>query len=206
MKKIGKQSIEFNNCYIRTTSTVAGKLEKEGPIGNFFDKTYNDNYCSEKSWEKAEMKLMNDSIDIALKKSNLEESSIDLIVGGDLNNQIVIGNYVLKKYQFPYLGIYAACSTMTEGLIVGSTFIDNNYGENVMVTTSSHNSTSERQFRNPTEYGGQKSCTTTFTATGAVTTMLTNQKTEIKIAKATIGNIVDSTTLDSCDMGRLCGP
>lgn len=206
MKKIGKQSIEFNNCYIRTTSTVAGKLEKEGPIGNFFDKTYNDNYCSEKSWEKAEMKLMTDSIDIALKKSNLEESSIDLIVGGDLNNQIVIGNYVLKKYQFPYLGIYAACSTMTEGLIVGSTFIDNNYGENVMVTTSSHNSTSERQFRNPTEYGGQKSCTTTFTATGAVTTMLTNQKTEIKIAKATIGNIVDSTTLDSCDMGRLMAP
>ena len=72
MRRVGKQSIEFNNCYVRTTSTVSGKLEKEGPLGNYFDKTYNDNYCDEKSWEKAEMKLMSDSIDIALKKSILK--------------------------------------------------------------------------------------------------------------------------------------
>lgn len=206
MRRVGKQSIEFNNCYVRTTSTVSGKLEKEGPLGNYFDKTYNDNYCDEKSWEKAEMKLMSDSIDIALKKSILKTNDIDLIITGDLNNQIVIGNYVLKKYPFPYLGIYSACSTLTEGLIIGSTFIDNYYGEYVMVSTSSHNSTSERQFRNPTEYGGQKSCTTTFTATGAASCLLTSRKTEIKIARATIGNIVDSTTLDSCDMGRLMAP
>lgn len=206
MRKIGKQSIEFNNCFIQATSTVSGSLEKEGPIGNYFDKTYNDNYCGEKSWEKAEMKLMEDSINIALEKSLLSEKDIDLIISGDLNNQIVIGNYVLKKYSFPYLGIYSACSTLTEGLIIGSTFIDSDFGDYVMVATSSHNSTSERQFRNPTEYGGQKSCTTTFTATGAAACILTNQKAEIKVTKATIGNIVDSTTLDSCDMGRLMAP
>lgn len=206
MKKYGKQSLEFEKTYILTTSTITGKIEKEGPITSYFDKSYNDNYCDEKSWEKAEMHLVMDSINIALRKAMLKECDIDLIISGDLNNQIVISNYVLKNYSFPYFGIYSACSTFTQGLIVGSTYIDNGYGENILVTSSSHNATSERQFRNPTEYGGQKSCTTTFTATAAAAALLTNKKTKIKITKATIGNIVDSTSLDQTDMGRIMAP
>lgn len=202
MKKIGKQSIRFDNAYIESTSTVAGKLEKNGPLGSYFDKTYDNNYCNTKSWEKAEMQLFDDSINILLNKSKKNTDDINLFIGGDLNNQIVISNYVLKKYPFPHLGIYSACSTITEGLILGSICIDSGFN-NIIVGTSSHNSTSERQFRNPTEYGGQKNLTTTFTSTGGVCALLTNKKNAIKITKATIGKVNDSTMLDSSDMGRV---
>ena len=205
MRKINENSLIFENTYILATSTIAGKLEKNGPLGNYFDKTYDDNHCGLKSWEKAEMRLFEDAINILLDKTNLKEKDISLVIGGDLNNQIVINNYVLKKYDIPFLGIYAACSTITEGLIIGSICVDSKL-ENIIVATSSHNSTSERQFRNPTEYGGQKNNTTTFTATGGVATLITSKKTRIKITKATIGKVIDSTLLDPCDMGRVMAP
>lgn len=205
MKKIGKQSLAFENTYVLNTSTVAGKLEKEGPLGKYFDKTYDDNYCNKKSWEKAEMILLEDAINKVAEKANISLNDVSLFVGGDLNNQIVINNYVLKKYPFSHLGIYSACSTLTEGILVGSTFVDSGFN-NVIVGTSSHNSTSERQFRNPTEYGGQKSNTTTFTATGAGSLLLTSTKTKVRITKATIGKVIDSTLLDACDMGRVMAP
>ena len=202
MKKIGKQSLRFDNAYIESTSTVAGKLEKEGPLGAYFDKTYSNNYCNMKSWEKAEMKLFDDSINVLLDKTKKKEVDISLFIGGDLNNQIVISNYVLKKYPFPHLGIYSACSTITEGLIIGSICADSGLN-NIIVGTSSHNATSERQFRNPTEYGGQKNQTTTFTATGAGCALLSNKKNTIRVTKATIGKVIDSTLLDASDMGRV---
>lgn len=206
MRKIGKQSYEFNSVYIKESATSASRLEQNGPIGSYIDKCYKDNYCDEASWEKAEMALLKSAINTLLKKVDLKEEDIELFVGGDLNNQIVINNYCLKSYPFPLLGIYSACSTFTEGLIIGSSFVDNSKTDNVIVATSSHNSTSERQFRNPTEYGGQKSATTTFTATGAGCCLLTNNKTKIKVTKATIGRITDSTMLDSTDMGRVMAP
>lgn len=206
MVRVKKESLIFDNVYIKATSTVSGHLEQEGPLGGFIDKAFDDNYCHTKSWEKAEMRLLEESIDLLFEKSNLEHNDIDLFIGGDLNNQIVINNYVLKKYAIPHLGIYSACATLCEGLILGSTFIDTKEYDNIIVSTSSHNSTSERQFRNPTEYGGQKSDTTTFTATGSGSCLLTSEKTNIKITKATIGKIIDSTLLDASDMGRAMAP
>ncbi len=206
MIKVKNESIIFENVYIKTTSTISGHLESDGPLGGFIDKSFDDNYCNAKSWEKAEMTLLEESINLLLKKSNLDNSDVELFIGGDLNNQIVINNYVLKKYAFPHLGIYSACATLCEGLILGSTFIDTREYDNIIVSTSSHNSTSERQFRNPTEYGGQKSNTTTFTATGCGSCLLTSAPTNIKITKATIGRIIDSTLLDASDMGRAMAP
>ena len=206
MIKIGKESYLFDNVYIKTTSTISGKLEQLGPVGGFIDKCFSNNYCNAKSWEKAEMELLDSAVKLVLEKGNLHHDDIDLFIGGDLNNQIVINNYVLKNYPFPLLGIYSACATLCEGLFIGATLIDNVNIDNVIVATSSHNATSERQFRNPTEYGGQKSLTTTFTTTGAGACLLTNKPTNIKITKATIGSIVDSTILDASDMGRAMAP
>ena len=206
MIKIGKESYLFDNVYIKTTSTISGKLEQLGPVGGFIDKCFSNNYCNAKTWEKAEMELLDSAVKLVLEKGNLHHDDIDLFIGGDLNNQIVINNYVLKNYPFPLLGIYSACATLCEGLFIGATLIDNVNIDNVIVATSSHNATSERQFRNPTEYGGQKSLTTTFTTTGAGACLLTNKPTNIKITKATIGSIVDSTILDASDMGRAMAP
>lgn len=206
MIRIKKESYLFENVYIKATSTVSGRLEQVGPIGGFIDECFKDNYCQEKTWEKAEMALLKRSIDIILEKSNVTEEEINLFIGGDLNNQIVINNYVLKQYAFPLLGIYSACATLCEGLFIGACFVDSTNIDNILVSTSSHNSTSERQFRNPTEYGGQKNITTTFTATGAGSCLLSNKPTNIKLTKATIGKIIDSTLLDASDMGRAMAP
>lgn len=206
MIKVGKESYLFENVYIKTTSTVSGRLEQNGPLGGFIDKCFINNYCNAKTWEKAEMNLLDSAINLVLEKGNLHPDDVNLFIGGDLNNQIVINNYVLKKYPFPLLGIYSACATLCEGLFIGATLIDTVKTDNIIVSTSSHNSTSERQFRNPTEYGGQKNITTTFTVTGSAACILTRKPTNIKITKATIGSIVDSTILDASDMGRAMAP
>lgn len=206
MRKVGKQSYIFENVFVKTTSTVSGKLEQTGPVGGFIDKCYNNNYCDAKTWEKAEIALLESAIELILEKGNISFDDVSLFISGDLNNQIAINNYLLKKYPFPHLGIYSACATLCQGIFIGSTIVDSTNTNNVLVATSSHNSTSERQFRNPTEYGGQKTHTTTFTATGAGACLLTKTPTNIKVTKATIGKVIDSTLLDPSDMGRAMAP
>ena len=101
MIKIGKESYQFSNVYIKTTATISGPLEQIGPVGGFIDECFANNYCNAKSWEKAESALLESSIELILEKSNLNKDQVNMFIGGDLNNQIAINNYVLKKYPFP---------------------------------------------------------------------------------------------------------
>lgn len=206
MKKIGTNSIEFNNVYLRSCSAVSGPKEGDGPYGKYFDYSYKNNYIDQESWEQGEIKLQQHSIDLTIEKAGMKPENIDLIVGGDLNNQLAITNYAVRSYPSPYLGVFAACSTCTESMIVASTFIDGGYGENALCVTSSHNCTSERQFRYPTEYGGQKPNSMTSTATGAGSCIISNIPSGIKISRCTIGKIVDPELMDSQDMGRAMAP
>lgn len=196
---------KFNNVYVKETSLVAGKLEKEGKLRKYYDKTYN-TYSIEKSFELSEVKMNNDAIDILLKKSNTPVEKVDLFVGGDLLNQICATCYSTKKYNKPFLGVFSACATSVESIIVASSFIENNYIKNAICTTSSHNLTSEKQFRNPTEYGYTKPKTATFTSTGAAAILLTHEKTDIKVANFTIGKIVDLNQTDPNNMGAVMAP
>lgn len=206
MGKVGKYSLEFENAFLTETTTVTGALEKQGPLGGYFDKSYQDLYCGEDSWEKAEMRLMADAIDLLLDKANLDIKDIDCILAGDLINQVVISNYVMRDLGAPYLGIYGACSTSVEGLLIGSAFIDGGFGSKIICTTSSHNATSERQFRNPTEYGGQKPPETTYTVTGAAAGLLTNIRSPIQVKRATIGRVYDPKIKNASDLGRSMAP
>lgn len=192
---------KYNNVYIENTSTVVGPYEKKGPLRDYFDKLYDDLYIGQKTWEKAEIKLHQESIDILLKKSKLKPENIDLIISGDLSNQIAISCYGASKFNIPFLGIYTACATTVEGMIIASTFIESNNYKNIIVSTSSHNLTSERQFRNPTEYGAPKPKTATFTATGGASILLTNKKTSIKVESTTLGKILDYNQKDALNMG-----
>lgn len=198
-----KRSFSFENVYLGSTAVVTGPKEFHGPLGKTFDKHYDDlevGGC--KSWERAEMKLFEDAIDICLMKEGIKINDINLIICGDLNNQIIVGNYVLKKYDVGYLGVFGACSTSIESMIIASMFIDGNNSNRILVGTSSHNATAERQFRYPTEYGGQKPPSITSTVTAAGVGIVTKEKTNIKITRATVGKVVDSTMNDSLDMGR----
>lgn len=196
-------TFKYNNVYIADTSTVVGPYEKEGPLGNYFDKCYSDLYCGAKSVEQAEIKMQKDSIDILLRKTKCSKRDLDLLISSDLLNQNIASNYSAKCYNSPFLGIYSACAGSAEGMIIGSNFIDSKQIKKAIITVSSHNLASEKQFRNPIEYGAPKEETSTFTATGAATVLLQNKKTNIKIESATIGRVVDSRCKDPNNMGAV---
>lgn len=194
-------TIKYNDVYINDTSTITGPYESHGPLKKYFDKSYEDLYFNEKTWEQAEEKIINESIDIVKEKTNKEK--IDLFIGGDLLNQIVASNYAASKLNESFIGIYAACSTSTLGLILGANFIENKLAKNVITFTSSHNNAAEKQYRYPVEYGGPKPKTTTFTSTGAAAALLSRDKKGIKIESGTIGRVVDSKSTNIFHMGAV---
>ena len=194
-------TFRFDNVYVDNTACVTGPYEKKGPLKTKFDKSYDDLYMNEKTFEDAEVRLMEESIEILLRKARRSSRDIDLIIGGDLLNQITATSYAVKKFNIPHLGIYSACSTSTEGIIIASSLIDSNYIKNAIVSTSSHNLTSEKQYRNPIEYGAPKPLSSTFTTTGGASVLLTNYKTKIKVESGTVGKICDMDQMDPNNMG-----
>ncbi len=197
-------SLKFNNVYIKDFYSIAGPLEKDGQIRKF-DATLDDYYFGEKTFEQAEIKMQQTVIDNLLFNNSLNSTDIDLLVGGDLLNQIAITNYNIKKYKIPFLGIYNACATFAEGLIISSLFLENKNAQNVITITSSHNLTAEKQFRYPVEYGSVKYATSTFTSTGSVGGLLANSG-KIKIESATIGCAIDLGCSDVNNMGAVMAP
>lgn len=207
MKLAGRQTWVFQNAiYVQSTGTAVGPMEANGPLNSFYDKTYNDLYCGEESWELAERRLMNDSIELCISKANVTKDDIDLLLAGDLLNQNVTSNYVARTQQIPFLCMFGACSTSMETLSVGSALLDGGFANRVLASTSSHNATAERQFRNPTEYGGQKPDTATFTVTGAGSILISKEKSPIKITSATVGKVMDYGVKNPYDMGSAMAP
>ncbi len=197
----------YKNVYINESATIVGPYEANGPLKDYFDKTYTkDLYFGEKSWEKAEIKLLKDSISLLLEKAKKKDSDIDLIISGDLINQISTSNYAIRDYNIPFLGVYNACASSAEALIIGANFIENKSIKNCIVAATSHNTNAEKQYRNPTEYGTPKPDYATFTVTGSATALLTNKKTKIKLTSSTIGKIIDKGTRDVNDMGAVMAP
>lgn len=199
-------TFEYDNVYINYTSTVTGKYEKEGPLNKYYDRCFDDFYIGTKTWEQSEIKMIEHSLDILFKKMNKSRSEIDLFISGDLLNQLVPSNYIASKIKIPYLGIYNACATSVEGLIIASNMIDKKQIDNAIISTSSHNNSAEKQFRYPIEYGGVKPKTTTFTVTGVASCYVSREKSDIKIESATIGTVVDMGITDVYDMGAVMAP
>lgn len=206
MKYIGKSSGLFEKIFLLSSAVVSGPKEYHGPLHEFIDYGYEDIYCGKSSWEQAEIELQKQAINIALHKSGLSKAEISCIIGGDLNNQLAITNYNLRDFPFPYFGVYSACATCTQALIIASIMIDAKFGQNIMTIASSHNATSERQFRSPTEYAGQKPNSTTSTTTGAGSAIVSKNATSIKITRFTIGKVYDAKVNDYQDMGRAMAP
>ncbi len=199
-------TFKYNNVYIKDTSTIAGPYEKKGPLKKYFDKTYNDLYFGEDSWEKAEIKLVKDSLGMIVKKIGVSKGDIDLVLGGDLLNQIAASTYGTVGYGKGFIGVYGACSSSVLEMIIAANFINSKQINNALCVVSSHNMSSEKQFRNPTEYGAPKPQSATFTATGAASVFLTNEKNDVKIDCATLGRIIDFDENDPNDMGRVMAP
>lgn len=199
-------TFKYNNVYINDTATITGPYEANGPLSKYFDKSYNDLYFNTKSWELAEIKLIEESIDILLNKIGKTKFDVDVLVSGDLLNQIVATNYAASSLGIPLIGIYGACSTSVLGLIIASNMIEAKQIKNAITSTSSHNNAAEKQFRYPVEYGGPKRKTTTFTSTGGASAYLSSNKKGIKIESATLGTVVDLGVTDVYHMGAVMAP
>ena len=146
---------------------VAGKKESEGPLGDRFDKVHDDPMLGQQSWEKAESTLQQEAVTIALDKASLPAASVDVMFSGDLLNQCIASTFGLRSLGVPHMGMYGACSTMVEALISASVFVESGAATICAAVTSSHFCSSERQFRTPLGYGGQRSPCAQWWETGA---------------------------------------
>lgn len=199
-------TFKYNNVYINEVSTITGPYEKKGPLGKYFDKSYDEFYFGEKTWEEAESHILKDSVELVLKKANKSIKDIDLFISGDLLNQITSSSFAAKDLKIPYLGIFSACASSVEGLIIGSNMIELKQVKNCICSVSSHNNAAEKQFRYPVEYGGPKPKTTTFTTTGGTSALLSSTKSNIKVDSSTIGIVQDKGIKDVYAMGAVMAP
>lgn len=191
----------FENVYICDSSATVGKKESEGPLGNRFDSYEMDEYFGCENFEEAESEMVRQNLNLLLGKANLSFNDIDLLTGGDLINQCTATSFAITDTKIPFLGLYGACSTIIEGLICASTFVNCGYASNAICFASSHFCASERQYRFPLEYGSTRTPTSQNTVTGTGAFLLSNQKTKIKIKSATIGRIIDKGVTDANNMG-----
>ena len=196
-------TFKYNNVYINEVSTITGPKEGEGPLSKFFDKSYSEYYMGSDTWEQAEVKMNTENIDLLLNKSNKSKKDVDIFISGDLLNQIVASSYAASTLNIPYMGIYSACATSTEGIIIASNMIEGGLINNSIVNVSSHNNASEKQFRYPVEYGGPKPVTQTFTVTGSASALISNKKSNIKVESATLGKCIDSGVKNVFHMGSV---
>lgn len=206
-KKNGKQTVFFESQpVIVAAASIAGALEGDGPLGQTFDQVVTDTYHGEKTWEKAEQRMMLDAMRKALEKANLQEKDIDILLAGDLLNQIITANFTARTLAIPFLGLYGACSTMCESMALGAMLIDGGFADRVLVGASSHYCTAERQYRFPTELGNQRPMTAQWTVTGAGAAVLAREGSGPVITHATIGKVVDLGQGDPQNMGAAMAP
>ena len=207
MERIGKQTIKFNTPpTILETSSIVGPKEGQGPLAKYFDQCLEDEFWGEKTWEKAESKIIRENVNTLIFKSGIPADKIDYYFAGDLLNQCISTNFGLRDLNIPFFGIFGACSTFVEGLCIGSVFIEGGGATNVLCATSSHFCSAEKQFRFPLELGNQRTPTAQWTVTGSGAALLTKNGTGPYITHITPGRIVDMGIKDANNMGAAMAP
>ena len=202
----GKQTIVFEKRPALTSyASIAGKKESEGPLGKQFDMTLDDDKWGEDCWEKSESKLQRECVRLVINKRGICESDINMIFAGDLLNQCVGAHYGLRDMRVPFFGLFGACSTFCEGMIMAAMSVDSGASERSIFVTSSHYCSAEKQFRLPLDYGGQRAPTAQWTVT-ASGSCLVEEGDGVRILGATPGRIVDMGISDAANMGIAMAP
>lgn len=200
-----KTLIFDSDVSVISAASVVGGHEHEGPIGNVFDLHDLTDRFGKKTWEKAESEMQRLAFNVALSKAKLNERDIDAIFAGDLLNQCAASSYGLVDFDVPYYGLYGACSTAAESVMLSAMAVSGGFFERCMAVTSSHNCSSERQFRTPVEYGGQRSPTAQWTVTGAGA-FVVGRGGDVRIAEGLPGVVVDKGVSDASNMGAAMAP
>ena len=203
----GKQSVVFPNFpAIEANAAIVGKKEGEGPLREDFDQITQDTKLNQASWEKAESELQKTALELALGKASLNYDDLDVLFAGDLLNQCISSSFAVRDTRIPFLGLYGACSTMAESLLLAASFVNAGYARRAGAITSSHFASAERQYRFPLGYGGQRTPTAQWTATGSGCCLLACEGEGPYITHVTTGKIVDKGVADANNMGAAMAP
>lgn len=205
--KRGRQTFILDRRPVITSwASVAGKKESEGPLAHTFDITSRDTLFGQKSWEQAEKQMQQLALETLMKKEGTTLQQIDIVFSGDLLNQCIGSSFTLRNQNVPHLGLYGACSTMAESLLMASMAVGGGFADKVVAMTSSHFASSERQYRFPLGYGGQRTPTAQWTVTGAGAAMVCSGGTGPRIESCTIGTVTDLGIKDANNMGAAMAP
>lgn len=205
--KCGRQSFRLEQLPVITAwASIAGKKESEGPISSTFDKTYSDTYFGQKTWEQGEKRMQQIALETLAKKAKMKTSDFGLVFSGDLLNQCIGSSFTLRNTGIPHLGLYGACSTMAESLLMASMAVSGGFSDKVVAMTSSHFASSERQYRFPLGYGGQRTPTAQWTVTGSGAALVCQGGKGPRIDACTIGTVTDLGIKDANNMGSAMAP
>lgn len=203
----GHQTWVFpNKPVILASAAAGGPDEAKGPLANDFDILHEDLLAGQKSWEKAEKLLLEQSCERAIDKAGLTKEQINFLLAGDLMNQIISSSFGARTLAIPYLGMFGACSTAMQSLAMASLLVDSQSADYAVAATCSHNAAAEKQYRYPTEYGSQKPQTAQWSATAAGACVVGREGNGLYVTSATIGRIVDMGLKDPFNMGAAMAP
>ena len=203
----GKQSFILPSKPVITHwASVAGKKESQGPLAESFDYTAQDTYFAQKTWEQAEKRMQQLALEILGKKSGIHKNELPLVFSGDLLNQCIGSSFSLNNTSIPHLGLYGACSTMAESLILAAMTVEGGFFSQAIAMTSSHFASSERQYRFPLGYGGQRTPTSQWTVTGSGAALVCTEGSGPRIESCTVGAVTDLGINDANNMGAAMAP
>ncbi|MBQ3192105.1 MAG: stage V sporulation protein AD [Oscillospiraceae bacterium] len=191
---------------ITAWASVAGKKESEGPLAHTFDIKCRDAYFGQKTWELAEKHMQQLALKKLSEKAGIPQSDFGLVFSGDLLNQCIGSSFSLRNTGIAHLGLYGACSTMAEGLLLASMAVGGGFADRVVAMTSSHFASSERQYRFPLGYGGQRTPTSQWTVTGSGAALVVRSGNGPRITACTIGTVTDLGIKDANNMGAAMAP
>ena len=206
MEKLGKQTIKFNTPpSIVECASIVGPKEAEGPLAKYFDQTLDDEFWGEKTWEKAESKIIKETVNTVIRKAGISASEIDCMFAGDLLNQCISSSFGLRELNIPFFGVFGACSTFVESLSLGAICAES-FANKVLCATSSHFCSAEKQFRFPLELGNQRPPSSQWTVTGSGSAILSKDGSGPYITHITPGKIIDMGIKDGNNMGAAMAP
>lgn len=209
-QRLGRASIKLDEgVYIAGSASIVGTKEGQGPLGSLFDRVGNDDMFQCNTWEEAESTLQKEAVYMALKKAGKQPGEIQYLFAGDLLGQSIATSFGLKQFEIPLLGVYGACSTCGESMLLGTMTIEGNFAEHVVCVTSSHFASAEKEFRFPLEYGNQRPLSASWTVTGSGAFVLSKEHTpnsRARITGLTVGIVTDYGLKDSMNMGACMAP
>ena len=205
--KRGRQSFVLDSPPVITHwASIAGKKESEGPLAHTFDVKNRDTKFGQATWEQAEKHMQQLALQKLMEKAGIQSSQLDVVFSGDLLNQCIGSSFTLRNTGIPHLGLYGACSTMSESLLLASMAVGGGFVDRAAAMTSSHFASSERQYRFPLGYGGQRTPTSQWTVTGAGAALVCKEGSGPRITACTIGTVTDLGIQDANNMGCAMAP